>query len=130
MATKTLPKVPPVRKTQKQQLAVTAPQVPKNGGAAIPADTPSDFTGHLAAGRLKAEGGPTSHIDAINYLLDRAQAVVEIVKEACHSKSGCEFPTEYLLLVMDILREDAAVAQRIADELDHLYREVVPAKAD
>jgi hypothetical protein len=84
----------------------------------------------LAAGRLKAEGGPTSHIDAINYLLDRAQAVVEIVKEACHSKSGCEFPTEYLLLVMDILREDAAVAQRIADELDHLYREVVPAKAD
>ena len=130
MAKKTLPQVQPARKTQKQQLAVTAPQVSKNGSAVTPANTSDDYTSYLAAGRLKAEGGPTSHIDAIDYLLDRAQAVVEIVKEACHSKSGCEFPTEYLLLVMDILREDAAVAQRIADELDHLYREVVPAKAD
>jgi hypothetical protein len=85
----------------------------------------------LADGRLKAEGsGPTSHIDAIDYLLNRGQALVEIVKEACHSNSGCEFPKDYLLFVLDILREDAEVAQRIADQLDNLYRHPATAKAD
>lgn len=114
MATKNLTKTPPARKTQQQ------PAIP----------ILLDHTGHLAAGRLKAEGEPTPHIDSINYLLGRSQALVEIIKEACDSKSQCELPKEYLVSVMDILREDAAVAQRIADELDHLYREVVPAKAD
>jgi hypothetical protein len=92
VATRNLPKIPPTRKSK---------------------ETPCDFTGHLAAGRLKAEGGPTSHIDSIDYLLDRAQAVAEIVKEACQSESSSQLPTESLLLVMDILREDAAVARRI-----------------
>ena len=97
---------------------------------AVPVETPCDFTGHLAAGRLKAEGGPTSHIDSIDYLLDRVQALVEIVKEACHSKSDSEFPKDYLLLVMSILQEDVEVARRLADELDDLYREAGRAKAD
>jgi hypothetical protein len=109
MAAKTLPQVPPVRKTQ-----------------------PLDHTGHLAAGRLKAQGEPTPHIDAINYLLDRAQALVEIIKESSDSKSeDCVLPTEYLLSVLDILREDVEVARRIANELDDLYRPgAAPAKAD
>lgn len=109
MAPKNLQQIPPTRKTK---------------------EAPCDFTGHLAAGRLKAEGGPTSHIDAIDYLLDRAQAVAEIVKEACQSESGSQLPKESLLLVVDILREDAAVARRIADQLDDLYRKPATAKAD
>jgi len=109
MAERILPQVRPARKSKK---------------------TPCDFTGHLAAGRLKAQGGPTSHIDAIDYLLDRAQALAEIVKEACQSESGSQLPRESLLLVVDILREDAAVARRIADQLDDLYRKFATAKAD
>jgi hypothetical protein len=114
MPSKNLSKNPPTRKSKQQ-----------------PAETPHDRVGCLADGRLKAEGeGPTSHIDAINYLLNRGEGLVEILKEACQSETGCQFPKDYLLSVLDILREDVEVSRRIADELDHLYRKPATAKAD
>jgi len=131
MAKNILRQVSPARKAQRQP-AGSGPETGDQPATStvVPAETPHDRVGYLADGRLKAQGGPTSHIDAIDYLLNRGEALVEIVKEACESESGCEFPKEYLWPVLDILREDVEVARRIADELDDLYRHGATAKAD
>lgn len=131
MAKKTLPQVPPGRKTQPQPV-IPNPQVSKNGGAAVPEETPYDRIGYLATARLKIERGSSAcdHVDAMNSGLMRAKALAEIVEEASHSESGSQFPTQSLVWVMMTLQEEIEVVHRLTNGLYDLYREAVPAKAD
>lgn len=108
------------------------PHRSKRHSAAAPAETPYDRVGYLADARLKIERGSCAlaHVDAINSASDRALAVVQMIEEATYSDSGCEFPTDSLRRAMDVVREEVEVAQRLANRLYDLHREVAPAKAD